>query len=54
MTDVHLNHQHCVAVCSGIGERLAAALGSPSRALPPHLLALLEQLANVEPGGSPS
>jgi nitrate reductase assembly molybdenum cofactor insertion protein NarJ len=47
--DIHLDRRHSGAVCREIGERLSMALGPPSRELPPHLLALLEQLAMAEP-----
>jgi hypothetical protein len=47
-TDVQINRIHSSAVCEEIGERLFAALGSPSGELTPPLLALIKGLAKED------
>jgi hypothetical protein len=47
--DVHIDHVHSGAVCQEIGEKLAATLVPPCDALPPRLLALMQQFASDEP-----
>jgi hypothetical protein len=54
MLDVQINRIHSGAVCKEIGERLSVELGPQSNELPPRLLALMEQLAKVEPREVPS
>jgi hypothetical protein len=45
---VHLSNRHCVAVCKEMGERLSSALGPESIELPSAMLALLDELAEVD------
>ena len=47
--DVQINRIHSRAVCDEIGERLSVALGSQSIELSSGLLALIEELATIEP-----
>jgi hypothetical protein len=54
MLDVQITRIHSGAVCKAIGEGLSVALGPQSNELPPRLLALMEQLAKVEPREVPS
>jgi hypothetical protein len=54
MLDIQINRIHSGAVCNAIGEGLSVALGPQSNELPPRLLALMEQLAKVEPREVPS
>ena len=53
-SDVQINRIHSSAICKEMGERLAARLGPQSNELPARLLALMEQLAKVEPREAPS
>jgi hypothetical protein len=52
-SDVQINRVHSGAICKEIGERLSARPGPQSNELPPRLLALMEQLAKVEPREAP-
>lgn len=54
MLDVELNRIHSNAICHEIGERLAAAQGPQPNELPPRLVALIDELAKVEPREVPS
>jgi hypothetical protein len=45
---VTLDHTHCRAICDEIGERLAQLLNRDVLEVPPRLLALLNQLAELE------
>ena len=47
--DVQINRIHSRAVCDEIGERLSVALSSQSIELPSHLVALIKELATIEP-----
>ena len=49
-----LNRIHSNAICQEIAERLAAAQGPQPNELPPRLVALMDELAKVEPRESPS
>jgi hypothetical protein len=51
--DVQITRVHSGAICEEIGERLSAALGPQSNVLSPRLLALIKQLAKVEPRERP-
>jgi hypothetical protein len=53
MLDVQINRIHSGAVCKAIGEGLSVGL-DPQSNEPPRLLALMEQLAKVEPREVPS
>ena len=53
MFDVQIDRIHNGAVCKEIGERLSVILGQQSNELPARLLALMEQLAKVEPRDEP-
>jgi hypothetical protein len=46
--DSQINRIHSGAVCKEMGDRLSVALGPKSIELPPHLLALIDQLAKAE------
>lgn len=46
--DVQIDRVHSGAVCKEIGEKLSVVLGPQSIELPPHLLALMEQLPKDE------
>jgi hypothetical protein len=48
-SDVQINRIHSGAICKEMGERLSTRLGPQSNELPARLLALIEQLAKVEP-----
>jgi predicted kinase len=52
-SDVQINRIHSGAICEEIGERLSARLGPQSNELPARLLALMEQLAKVDPRDEP-
>jgi hypothetical protein len=54
MLDVQITRIHSGAVCKAVGEGLSVALGPQSNELSPRLLALMEQLAKVEPREVPS
>jgi hypothetical protein len=43
-----LDPTHCRAICDEIGERLREALGREIPAMPPHLLMLLDRLAQLD------
>ena len=45
---VQLTRVHSAAISEEIGERLSSALGTQSNELPQHLVARMEQLAEVE------
>ncbi|NOJ47653.1 hypothetical protein [Bradyrhizobium archetypum] len=47
---VELDHMHCRAICDEIGERLGQILKPEVSALPPRLLALLDELKQMETG----
>ena len=53
-SDVQINRIHSSAICKEMGERISARLGPQSHELPARLLALMEQLAKVEPREAPS
>jgi hypothetical protein len=53
-SDVQINRIHSGAICEEIGEGLSAALGPQSNELPPRLLALMKELAKVDPRDEPS
>jgi hypothetical protein len=52
-SDVQINRIHSGAICKEIGERLSAALGPQSGELSPRLLALIKELAKVDPREAP-
>jgi hypothetical protein len=54
MLDVQINRIHSGAIRKAIGEVLSVGLGRQSSELPPRLLALMKQLAKVEPREVPS
>jgi len=54
MLDVQINRIHSGAIRKAIGEVLSVGLGRQSGELPPRLLALMKQLAKVEPREVPS
>jgi hypothetical protein len=43
-----LDHVHCRAICDEIGERLRYALRQEASDIPPRLLALIDELAQLE------
>ena len=45
---LQLDHTHCRAICDEIGERLREVLGREIPEIPPHLLALLDRLAQLD------
>jgi hypothetical protein len=47
---VQIDRIHGCAVCEEMGERLSVVLRSQSIELPTRLLALIEELAKIEPG----
>jgi hypothetical protein len=47
-----LDHIHCRAICDEIGERLRDVLGRGALEIPPRLLALVDQLAQLDQGPS--
>jgi hypothetical protein len=51
--DVQITRIHSGAVCEEIGEKLSGALGPQSGELSPRLLALIKELAKVDPREAP-
>jgi hypothetical protein len=45
---IMLDHTHCRAICDEIGERLGQILNRDVLEIPPRLLALLNELAQLE------
>jgi hypothetical protein len=48
MLNVQITRIHCGAVCQAIGEQLSAELAPQSNELPPSLLALMNQFADID------
>jgi len=47
-----LDHIHCRAICDEIGERLRDVLGREASEIPPRLLMLVDELAQLDHGPS--
>ncbi len=47
-----LDHVHCRAICDEIGERLRDVLGRDASEIPPRLLMLVHELAQLDEGPS--
>jgi len=45
-----LDHIHCRAICDEIGERLRDVLGREASEIPPRLLMLVDELAQLDYG----
>lgn len=51
---LRIDHEHCRAICEEIGDRLRIVLNREFTPLPPRLLMLLNQLADLERDPGPS